>query len=151
MIATVCHCLQVIKSQKYPVARQMEVKFRQYLVRKRDMNELLLFSLRKLFQEAASLSGLRRAPDADPDAVQVLEVEVEDFEARARELRIVDLTAFYTSDLFTGGPKPHHGFARMRNANNVDVIVKNSHVAAAAEEENDAQDNQAAEREMAAE
>jgi len=141
----------VIKSQKYPVARQMEVKFRQYLVRKRDMNELLLFSLRKLFQEAASLSGLRRAPDADPDAVQVLEVEVEDFEARARELRIVDLTAFYTSDLFTGGPKPHHGFARMRNANNVDVIVKNSHVAAAAEEENDAQDNQAAEREMAAE
>lgn len=46
-----------------------------------DTNELLLFSLRKLFQEAASLAAVRRQVD-DPDQSIRLEVEVEDFEAR---------------------------------------------------------------------
>ena len=40
----------VIKSQKYAVQRQMETKFKKYYVEKKDSNELLLFTLRRLFQ-----------------------------------------------------------------------------------------------------
>ncbi|KAL3916765.1 MAG: hypothetical protein SGPRY_006679 [Prymnesium sp.] len=140
----------VIKSQKYALARQMEGKFAKYLVRKQDANELLLFKLRSLFHDAASLTALRRPADADPDAVPLLQVDVEEFESKAREMRVVDLDPFYKSDLFTGGkvraspvhrplmlarPQPHgslrsqeprHGFRKVMGESGWEVIVRAS-------------------------
>ncbi|KAL1506921.1 hypothetical protein AB1Y20_007785 [Prymnesium parvum] len=116
----------VIKSQKYAVARQMDVKFRKYLVRKQDANELLLFKLRTLFHDAASLGALRRAHDADPDVAPVLEVDVEEFESKAREMRVFDLDPFYKSALFTGGKEPRHGFRKMMGSSGWEVIIRAS-------------------------
>lgn len=113
----------VIKSQKYAVARTMENKFRKYLVYKKDVHELLLFALRRLFHSASTLHSLRG--DASQRSV-VICVEVEDFEAKTREFQVADLTPFYASDSFTGGGNDQQGFRKVRNAAGVDLIIRAS-------------------------
>ena len=55
----------VIKSQKYAIARSMEKKFTRYLTQKKDTNQLLEFTLRKLFQHAAHNVYARRPRGAE--------------------------------------------------------------------------------------
>jgi DNA replication licensing factor MCM2 len=123
----------VIKSQKAAVKRQMEKKFARYLMMKKDITELLLFQLRKLFSHAAQLTALRSRRSGgdviDDEGQQLVEVEVEEFETKARELKVYDLSVFYSSDAFTGNDRARDGFRRVSAAGR-DVIVR------AAEENN---------------
>ncbi|KAI9104717.1 MCM2/3/5 family-domain-containing protein [Phlyctochytrium arcticum] len=84
-----------ISSQKYSVKRQMERAFDKYLSRDRDFFELLHHVLTELVTEHIRFNYFRR--DAMPDEV---EIEVEELEVRARQLRIHDLQPFYQSRLF---------------------------------------------------
>lgn len=106
----------VIRAQKYAVAREMEKKFRPYLSQKKDANELLDFALRRLFQQASQLHMMKAAGAMGAD--KAVQVELEAFEARARELNINDLSQFFASPVFRGS-----GFRRAKE-DGIDVIVR---------------------------
>lgn len=120
----------VIKSQKYAVARQMEVKFGKYLVRKNDSHELLFFALKRAFNNADGLRALRfggpgQNPDKLPDP-RILVVDEQEFWQTARGVSVSDLAPFFASTTFTGGSRRQHGFLRVRSAEGVAQIIKAS-------------------------
>ncbi len=84
-----------IDTQKFSVMRTMRRNFSRYLTYKRDNNELLLFVLRQLTQEAAAY--LRNRYGSEPEVVEVSEDDVKD---RARHLKIQNLQPFLGSELF---------------------------------------------------
>jgi len=85
-----------ISSQKYEVERAMRKGFSKFITYKKDHNELLFFLLQTCVREVSQLLQLR-SNSSEPTAV---EVEIDDFESRARELDIHDLHPFYNSDVF---------------------------------------------------
>merc|ERR1740136_510119 len=110
----------VIKSQKYAIARSMEKKFYRYLTQKKDAHQLLEFSLRKLFQHAAHNVYARRRTEGEADEAEgaaIVEVELDEFEARAREMAISDLSTFYASRQFGS-------YRHAKSAENRAVIVR---------------------------
>jgi len=109
----------VINSQKYAVKRSMEIKFSKYLVSGQDANQLIEFQLRRLFGQAAELNALRRA-------TLPVAVLLEDFESRAKEVAVDDLSQFYKSDSFLGDGVARIGFRRTRNASGAEVLVRAS-------------------------
>ena len=154
----------VIKSQKYAIARSMEKKFTRYLTQKKDTNQLLEFTLRKLFQHAAHNVYARRprgADDADGGsgaggsgmgagmggvgggAGDIVEVETDEFEARAREMAIHDLSTFYASRQFGS-------YRHAKSAEGRDVIVRAEDEGRAAQRNADADAAQAAQAAEAA-
>ena len=103
----------------------MEKKFTRYLTQKKDANQLLEFTLRKLFQHAAHNVYARR-PRADDSGSgggsggggdDIVEVETDEFEARAREMAIHDLTTFY-------GSRQFGSYRHAKSAEGRDVIVR---------------------------
>jgi len=86
-----------ISSQKYEVERAMRKSFAKYISYKKDHNELLFFILQSCIREVSQLLQLRSSNSSEPDAI---DVEMDDFESRARELDIHDLHPFYNSDIF---------------------------------------------------
>ncbi|TPX64282.1 hypothetical protein SpCBS45565_g06016 [Spizellomyces sp. 'palustris'] len=84
-----------ISSQKYSVKKQMEKAFDKYLSRDRDFFELLHHILSEIVAEHIRFSYFRR--DTMPDDV---EIDAEELEMRARQLRIHDLQPYYQSRLF---------------------------------------------------
>eukprot|EP00043_Microstomoeca_roanoka_P004604 m.50719 g.50719 ORF g.50719 m.50719 type:complete len:889 (-) comp12568_c0_seq1:304-2970(-) len=91
-----------IESQKFSVMKNMRRKFQKYITYKRDNNELLLFLLLQLHQETLAYHQTRYNQDI-PD---VIEMDMDEFVARARHLDIHDLTEFFKSEEFAS-----HGFS----------------------------------------
>jgi DNA replication licensing factor MCM2 len=85
-----------ITSQKFSVARTMHRHFRKYLNYRRDNNELLLYLLQEIVRQTAYYLEVRQGQPP-----QRVEIELADFESRAREMDISDLAAFFSSDMFT--------------------------------------------------
>lgn len=80
-----------IQSQKYSVMNHLRKAFSKYVAYRRDHHELLAFLLQELARDAGRLQAAGAA---------VVRVDVPLFEARARELHIHDLQAFYSSRVF---------------------------------------------------
>eukprot|EP00475_Leptophrys_vorax_P044612 TRINITY_DN9005_c0_g1_i1.p1 TRINITY_DN9005_c0_g1~~TRINITY_DN9005_c0_g1_i1.p1 ORF type:complete len:324 (-),score=27.02 TRINITY_DN9005_c0_g1_i1:171-1091(-) len=88
-----------IGTQKYGVQKALEKSFRRYMTHRRDFNLLLLHLLRQLLREALRLRDLGwRAASGGRD--DVVEVKLEDLEAKAREYGINDLRWFLGSRHF---------------------------------------------------
>eukprot|EP00514_Thraustochytrium_sp_LLF1b_P008920 CAMPEP_0184545368 /NCGR_PEP_ID=MMETSP0199_2-20130426/4253_1 /TAXON_ID=1112570 /ORGANISM="Thraustochytrium sp., Strain LLF1b" /LENGTH=999 /DNA_ID=CAMNT_0026939663 /DNA_START=157 /DNA_END=3156 /DNA_ORIENTATION=- len=80
-----------IQAQKFSVMRQLKRSFAKYLTFKKDNNELLASVLEELLQQSQHLAGATNSS---------FQVSVSEFERRARELGIHDLTHFFKSDVF---------------------------------------------------
>ncbi|KAJ1622196.1 MCM2/3/5 family-domain-containing protein [Pavlovales sp. CCMP2436] len=99
-----------INSQKHTIAQAMERKFARYLNLRRDVDELLVFILNRLFNE--HLEGQRNTrlqqgiPEEDIESIDI-EVPVTQFEDKAREHNCYELGDFYTSHAFAA-----HGYQR---------------------------------------
>ncbi|GAB0489902.1 hypothetical protein MMPV_001128 [Pyropia vietnamensis] len=83
-------------AQKYSVGRALRRTFGKYLAAERDDGELLSHVLGGLVRDYAAAAGAGRRGGVPG----VVEVEVDDFEARARELGIHSCHAFYSSRAF---------------------------------------------------
>ncbi len=78
-------------SQKYSLMKQLRRRFHKYIAYRRDDNDLLFYVL----------SGLVRDYHATMESgVNKVEVDLEDFEARAREMNVYSCEAFYKSAMF---------------------------------------------------
>ena len=84
-----------LSAQKFSVRRSLERGFRRYLTNDRDYYELLMSELNKLLKDSQIYMQMRNI-----GFINRLEVHCEDFEMKAREYRIYDLTDFYNSDIF---------------------------------------------------
>ena len=89
-----------ISAQKYAVQRTLRRKFHKYLVHKKDNNSLLMYLLQTLVREQQTYRSI-----GPSNGQQVIEVQLDDLEARARELNIHNLQTFFKSDVFNS-----HGF-----------------------------------------
>jgi len=84
-----------ITSQKYSVARALQKRFHKYVTYKRDYNELLFYILQTLMKEHINYHQLRHG--VEPDQI---EIQIDEFETRAREMEINDFHNFYKSNVF---------------------------------------------------
>lgn len=100
-------------SQKYAVMRNLRRHFHKYLAYRKDDNDLLFYVLSGLVRDYASTrrvstdkatatrSSTHGNQQADGDAApKTVEVDLEDFEARAREMNVHSCHKFYASALF---------------------------------------------------
>lgn len=90
-----------IGSQKYGVQRSLRKSFHRYLNFQRDNNELLFYILQTMIREEIQFTRSRnqlRLSQSD----DLVEIEIKDFEQRARQVDVHDLTPFYSSALFQG-------------------------------------------------
>jgi len=94
-----CMLESFITSQKFSVMRNMRQHFEQYLVRNKDVNNLLLFALNQAVQEQLQIRQLRGSTFAEAQAVPI-EIAIDDFRTKAAELRISQLEHFFQSHLF---------------------------------------------------
>ena len=85
-----------VETQKFSIAKQMQRVFSKYLTYKRDNNDLLFFVLQQLGREELSYQQARSAEDAGDR----IEIEINDFAQKARQLGVFDLTPFYASTQF---------------------------------------------------
>eukprot|EP00316_Scyphosphaera_apsteinii_P000527 CAMPEP_0119314172 /NCGR_PEP_ID=MMETSP1333-20130426/31965_1 /TAXON_ID=418940 /ORGANISM="Scyphosphaera apsteinii, Strain RCC1455" /LENGTH=910 /DNA_ID=CAMNT_0007319233 /DNA_START=48 /DNA_END=2780 /DNA_ORIENTATION=+ len=108
-----------INAQKFAIKRQMERKFSKYLVQAKDSNQLLDFNLRMLFQRAVELHAVQHRTTP-------VVVDVEEFEAKAREVGIEDLSTYYASDTFCGDATSQFRFEFSRDASGRGVILRAS-------------------------
>ncbi|CAI5470447.1 unnamed protein product [Closterium sp. Yama58-4] len=96
-----------IGTQKYGVQRALEKSFSRYMSHRRDLHQLLLHLLRQQLREALRLRDLgwtqpsRRGGGAAGEGEEVVEMRVDELEAKAREYGIVDLSSFFASRHFT--------------------------------------------------
>ncbi|GJP48188.1 hypothetical protein CLOM_g7462 [Closterium sp. NIES-68] len=97
-----------ISTQKYGVQRALEKSFSRYMSHRRDLHQLLLHLLRQQLREALRLRdlgwsqpGRRGGGAAGGEGEEVVEMRVDDLEAKAREYGIVDLSSFFSSGHFT--------------------------------------------------
>ncbi|PXF40917.1 DNA replication licensing factor mcm2 [Gracilariopsis chorda] len=94
-------------SQKYSLMRQMRRRFHKYLAFRRDDNELLLYILNGLVRDYSTTQTAMQAAGGEGEGSgesgqqrRRVEVDMEDFEARARELNVYSCQRFYDSGLF---------------------------------------------------
>lgn len=107
----------VLKSQKSAIHKDMTRKFAKYIVNEDDPFGLLLHQLNKLFLDAMEWNSIR-------GAVGVLEVDADEFEARALDVaHVSDPSAFFAS-------VPFQKYRRKQNASGKDVIIRESDEAA---------------------
>ena len=79
-------------SQKYSLMKQLRRRFHKYIAYRRDDNDLLFYVL----------SGLVRDYQATMESgTKKVEVDLEDFEARAREMNVYSCEGFYSCKMFT--------------------------------------------------
>jgi DNA replication licensing factor MCM2 len=72
-------------------------KFQKYITYKKDYNELLFYLLQNLVRETCIYIQTKTGEDAPRE----VEISLEDFESRAKEMDITDISSFYRSPLFT--------------------------------------------------
>jgi DNA replication licensing factor MCM2 len=82
-------------SQKYAVMRNLRRHFHKYLAYRKDDNELLFYLLSGLVRDYAATQ-----PSQASGLARSVEVDLEDFEARAREMGVNSCEKFYASPLF---------------------------------------------------
>eukprot|EP00049_Salpingoeca_infusionum_P008284 m.134972 g.134972 ORF g.134972 m.134972 type:complete len:898 (-) comp13970_c0_seq1:215-2908(-) len=87
-----------IETQKHSVMRTMKRTFQKFITYKKDNNELLLFVLRQLLNETMQFYQVTHS-SAD-DLPPSIDLHLDEFLARARQLEIHDLTDFFASDQF---------------------------------------------------
>lgn len=93
-------------SQKYSLMRQLRRRFHKYLAYRKDDNELLFYVLSGLVRDYAATQSVRRHGQADsagpPQGLTLrkVEVDLDDFEARAREMNVYSCDNFYKSRMF---------------------------------------------------
>lgn len=86
-----------VATQKYAVQKSMHKTFKKYMIYKKDFNELLLHILRNLVKEAILYEeclGTSRSP------LSHIDIQIDAFEAKAREYDILDLQPFFESSDF---------------------------------------------------
>jgi DNA replication licensing factor MCM2 len=84
-------------SQKYAVMRNLRSHFHKYLAYRKDDNDLLFYVLSGLVRDYAATQARDLTGTGAPATV---EVDLEDFEARAREMNVHSCQKFYGSALF---------------------------------------------------
>lgn len=82
-------------SQKYSLMRQLRRKFHKYLAYRKDDNDLLFYVLSGLVRDYAATQRV-----AGGGNMKRVEVDLEDFEARAREMNVYSCDGFYKSAMF---------------------------------------------------
>lgn len=92
-------------SQKYSLMRQLRRRFHKYLAYRKDDNELLFYVLSGLVRDYAATQLVLRPSGSDgqgssAQALKQVEVDLDDFEARAREMNVFSCDDFYKSKLF---------------------------------------------------
>lgn len=92
-------------SQKYSLMRQLRRKFHKYLAYRKDDNELLFYVLSGLVRDYAATQMVLRPSSSESlgssaQALKKVEVDLDDFEARAREMNVYSCDGFYKSNLF---------------------------------------------------
>jgi DNA replication licensing factor MCM2 len=85
-----------IETQKFSVMKSMKRHFQKYITYKRDNNDLLLFVLSNLLRQTLSYYQSQHGNE-QPDS---LDLDMDEFESRARQLDIHDLSDFFTSEAF---------------------------------------------------
>ncbi len=83
-----------IQSQKFSVRRALTKGFRKYLVSDDDKTHLLLHALNQLVKENQTYLSLKR------EEVSEIRVYMDEFEQKAREMNIFDVSGFYASAEF---------------------------------------------------
>lgn len=84
-------------SQKYAVMRSLRSHFHKYLAYRKDDNDLLFYVLSGLVRDYAATQNIEAR---EPGTAAIVEVDMEDFEARAREMNVHSCQKFYGSALF---------------------------------------------------
>lgn len=90
-------------SQKFSLMRQLRRRFHKYLAYRKDDNELLFYVLSGLVRDYAATQVAATRDESNSDeapARRQVEVDLDDFEARAREMNVYNCEAFYKSNLF---------------------------------------------------
>lgn len=92
-------------SQKYSLMRQLRRRFHKYLAYRKDDNELLFYVLSGLVRDYAATQMVLRPSKSDSlgsstQALKQVEVDLDDFEARAREMNVFSCDNLYKSKLF---------------------------------------------------
>lgn len=89
-------------SQKYAVMRNLRKHFHKYLAYRKDDNQLLIYVLSGLVRDYASTQQSSANPADNDTASQPrkIEVDMDDFEARAREMNVHSCHKFYASSVF---------------------------------------------------
>ncbi|KAG8458740.1 hypothetical protein KFE25_012938 [Diacronema lutheri] len=110
-----------ISSQKHTVAAGMERKFARYLNLRADIDELLLFVLDRLFNDAVEEQRLTRRAQGLADDMSGFEIEIPCalFEDRAREHNCYELGPFYKAPSFAA-----HGYTRDEAANAITRVAR---------------------------
>ncbi|GMH49227.1 hypothetical protein TrLO_g9969 [Triparma laevis f. longispina] len=83
-----------IDSQKFSVRRALRKGFNKYLVSDNDKTHLLLHALNQLVKENQTYLQLKR------QTVSEIRVFMDEFEQKAKEMNIFDVSTFYTSQEF---------------------------------------------------
>ena len=94
----------LITAQKTIARKQLEKSFRRYLSGFEDGDEqhqLLMFNLRKMIRDAQIYQRARYGKQNFERGARKIEIFLEDFEARAKEMKIYDLQGFFKSSTFT--------------------------------------------------
>jgi len=84
-----------IDTQKYSVMRNMKKTFARYLSFKKDNNELLVFILKQLVRD--QISYYKNRYQSEPE---IIEIQEDEFQERARQINIHNLIPFYESEFF---------------------------------------------------
>jgi len=94
-----------IGTQKYSVMKSLREHFKKYITFKKDTFGLLLFVLKNMVKDARAMRKLRsrrQGAGGAEEEEEPVEVPVDEFVSKARELQISNLTAFYKSRQFMG-------------------------------------------------
>lgn len=88
-------------SQKYSLVRQLRRKFHKYLSYRKDDNELLFYVLSGLVRDYAATQVIGKSGiSKGSETPKQVEVDLDDFEARAREMNVYSCEDFYKSKVF---------------------------------------------------
>ena len=90
-----------IEAQKFSVRRSLKRSFSKFLSSGEDRAYLLLHILQDMFRKEQMYQIIRlRQRNQNEDSLEMLDVPLDEFESRARERRIYDVSEFYNSDAF---------------------------------------------------
>ncbi|KAJ5072865.1 DNA helicase [Anaeramoeba ignava] len=85
-----------ISTQKFSVMKTLRNRMNKYLMYKQDSNELLFYLLQSLVKEKIDYLKLRHQIDAP----EVVEVDQEEFEMKAKNMNLIHFSSFYSSSYF---------------------------------------------------
>jgi DNA replication licensing factor MCM2 len=88
-----------LAANKLSVSKILSKKFKRYMTSSKDHEELLHHILKTLANEYYQL---RVYENKDDTPITEVEFDIAEFEFRAKELNIHDVTAFYESSIFIG-------------------------------------------------